>query len=111
MLDIVINVYKQDSNLFEEIKEILINNKLNLQTIMANLADLQAKVVELQASVDAEQEQIKALLDQNAATILSLTEQIAALQALVDAAPTPEQIQSVIDALQATKEDIEGTVA
>lgn len=77
---------------------------------MATLQELQDKVAELQVSVDAEQAQIQQLLDTQNNTIAQLNQQIADLQALVDAAPTPEQLQSVVDGLQAIKTDIEGTV-
>ena len=77
---------------------------------MANLDDLNAKVAELQASVDAEQEQIAALLTTNAGVITGLTDQIAALEAALSTAPTPEQIQSVIDGLETIKADVEATV-
>lgn len=77
---------------------------------MATLQELQDKVVELQASVDAEQQQIADLLAQNAATVAALDEQIAVLTAQLEVAPTPEQIQAVIDSLEAAKADIETTV-
>lgn len=107
MLDLHIHL-SSDDKLLKEIKSLIIQNQ---NTIMANLQELQAKVQELQASVDAEQAQVQALLDNQTQTITSLNEQIANLQALVDAAPTPEQLQEVVDQLSATKADIESTVA
>lgn len=77
---------------------------------MGALEDLQAKVAELQTSVDAEQQQINDLLAQNAAVITGLNEQIAALQAQLATGATAEQLQGVIDGLNAIKTDIEGTV-
>lgn len=91
------------------LKQLILNNK-KLDKIMANLTDLSQKVDELQASVDAEQVKIQTLLDGQKSTIASLESHIAELQALVNAAPTPEQLQIVVDKLQVTKEDIESTI-
>ena len=77
---------------------------------MANLQDLESKVAELQESVDAEQQQVADLLAANVATVEALTAVNAELQALVDAAPTPEQIQAVIDSIEVAKGDIQTTV-
>lgn len=84
---------------------------------MATLQQLEAKVAELQSSVDAEQQQIADLLQEKEtfiaekeATIQSLNEQVAILQGLVDAAPTPEQLQAVVSNLEAIKADLESTV-
>ena len=77
---------------------------------MANLQDLESKVAELQESVNAEQQQVADLLAANVATVEALTAVNAELQALVDAAPTPEQIQAVIDSIEVAKGDIQTTV-
>lgn len=77
---------------------------------MATLEELQAKLAELQETVDSEQAQIAELLAGQQITIKGLEEKIAELQALVDAAPSPAQLQTVVDGLQAIKEDIAGTV-
>lgn len=77
---------------------------------MATLEELQAKLAELQETVDAEQAQIAELVAGQQSTITSLEAQIADLQAMVATAPTPEQIQSVIDGLETIKSDIAGTV-
>lgn len=77
---------------------------------MANLQELESKVAELTEAIDAEQAQVAELLAQNVATIEALTVVNAELQALVDAAPTPEQVQSVIDSIEAAKADIQTTV-
>ena len=77
---------------------------------MANLADLEAKIVDLQAAVDAEQQQVADLVAANVATVEGLTAANAALQALVDVAPTPEQLQAVVDSIEAVKADIQTTV-
>ncbi len=77
---------------------------------MATLEELQVKLAELQETVDAEQAQIAELLANQQNTIADLEVKIADLQALVDAAPTPAQIQSVVDGLEGIKNDIVGTV-
>lgn len=77
---------------------------------MATLAELEAKLAELQETVDAEQVQIAELLEGQKTTIAGLEVKIAELQAMVDSAPTPEQLQAVIDGLEAIKSDISGTV-
>lgn len=83
---------------------------IKLNKIMATIAELEVKLVDLQSTVDAEQEQIAALLEGQKTTIEGLEAQITELQAMVDAAPTPEQLQAVIDGLEAIKSDISGTV-
>jgi uncharacterized coiled-coil protein SlyX len=80
------------------------------KTIMATLEDLQAKLAELQETVDAEQAQIADLVAGQTSTIAGLEAQIADLQSMLSIAPTPEQIQSVVDGLEAIKSDIAGTV-
>ena len=77
---------------------------------MATLQELEAKVIELQETVDAEQQQVADLLAQNQATVAALSEQIATLEAQLDAAPNPEEIQAVIDSLESAKADIQTTV-
>ena len=78
---------------------------------MADIQELKALVETLQETVDATQAQVETLLSEKEATIVSLQEQIAKLQALVDASPTPEQLQEVVDSLTATKADIEQTLS
>ena len=80
------------------------------KTIMATLEELQVKLAELQETVDAEQAQIAELVAGQTSTIVALEAQIAELQAMVAGAITPEQIQSVVDGLEAIKSDIAGTV-
>jgi uncharacterized coiled-coil protein SlyX len=80
------------------------------KTIMATLEELQVKLAELQETVDAEQAQISELVAGQQSTIVGLEAQIAELKALLDGAITPEQIQSVVDGLEAIKSDISGTV-
>lgn len=77
---------------------------------MATLEELQVKLAELQETVDAEQAQISELVAGQQSTIVGLEAQIAELKALLDGAITPEQIQSVVDGLEAIKSDISGTV-
>ena len=77
---------------------------------MATLEELQVKLAELQETVDAEQAQIAELVAGQTSTIVALEAQIAELQAMVAGAITPEQIQSVVDGLEAIKSDIAGTV-
>lgn len=102
--------------------------KTLLRQIMANIQDLQAKVSELELSnnqmkqtLDAEQAQIQELLNTNAQVVATLTEQKATLQAQVDellaAGGTPENLQAVINSIDAvismsktTREDLEQTV-
>ena len=85
---------------------------------------LQEKVAELQTALDAEQVQIAeaiaakdaAIAEKDAANEAlstanaALQVQVETLQALVDAAPTPEQLQAVVDGLTAVQTDLEGTV-
>lgn len=98
--------------------------KLQNQTIMARIdelnqqvTDLQSQVTALQASVDAEQEAINQLLQQNAAVVTDLNNQIATLQAQIAEGATPDQLNTLASNLTAisesiatTKADIEGTV-
>jgi ACT domain-containing protein len=103
---IEINIYKYKS-LYKTLSHIL-NPKF--QTIMATLEELQVKLAELQETVDAEQSQIADLVAGQNATIIGLESQIADLTSLVNAAPTPDQIQAVVDGLEVIKADIAGTV-
>jgi peptidoglycan hydrolase CwlO-like protein len=82
-----------------------------LQEIMSTLADLEVKIAELQATVDAEQEQIASLVNNQNNTIVALESQIAELQAMLAVAPTPEQIQAVVDSLEGIKNDVASTIA
>lgn len=98
--------------------------KLQNQTIMARIdelnqqvTDLQSQVTALQTSVDAEQEAINQLLQQNAAVVTDLNNQIATLQAQIAEGATPDQLNALASNLTAisesiatTKADIEGTV-
>lgn len=85
---------------------------------MNKIEKLQQEVVEqkqaladLQSTVDAEQEQIAALLDAFEQTEIVLREQIAALEAQLADVGSPDQIQAVIDALEAARADIAATKA
>ena len=83
---------------------------LKLNKIMATLSDLEVKIAELQATVDAEQAQIEILVKSQTETIVGLEAQIAELKAMLEGAPTPEQIQAVVDSLEVIKTDISGTI-
>lgn len=78
---------------------------------MPNLQELSAKVDELQLSLDSEQQQVADLLAAKESAITSLTETVTALQLLVADGGTAEERQAVLDKLNATKTDLEGTVA
>lgn len=78
---------------------------------MPTLQELSAKVDELQLSLDNEQQQVADLLAAKEAAITSLTETVTALQLLVADGGTAEERQAVLDKLNATKTDLEGTVA
>lgn len=93
-------LYLQHKETLNELKKI--NSKL--RKIMGKIEDLNAKVDEMQSSIDLKQEQI-------AAAIAAFEQQIADLQALVNAgsAATPEQLQAVIDKLDAAKIDLQST--
>lgn len=84
-----------------------------LNKIMASIQELQdqvtaldATVTNLQEKVDAEQAQIQALLDTNAAVVSDLNAQIANLEDLLSQAATPEQIQGVIESVTATRDRV-----
>ena len=77
---------------------------------MATLSDLEVKIAELQATVDAEQAQIDILVKSQTETITALEAQIAELKAMLEGAPTPAQIQAVVDSLEVIKTDISGTI-
>ena len=73
---------------------------------MATLQELQDQVVSLQEAVDQEQQQVANLLASNQATVAALEAQVAELQALVDAAPTPEQIQARRERVRARRRNL-----
>ena len=100
MFDIYSHRYKKEFK--------ILNLKLN--KIMATLDEVLDRAVDLQATVDAEQAQIQKLVDGQTATIVSLEAHITELQALVNGAPTPEQLQAVVDKLKATQDDIASTI-
>lgn len=78
---------------------------------MATLAEIKAKLDETQIALDAEQQQVKDLLDQNTATIATLNETIATLTASLPDGGTAEERQAVLDSLNSLKTDLESTVA
>lgn len=82
---------------------IIISLHRNQERIMSKLDELKAAADALQASLDAEQEQMLAALASLQATIDTLNAQLA------DGA-TPEQLQEIIDKLNATKSDLEATI-
>lgn len=73
---------------------------------MATIQELNDKLDSLQSDLDAEQAQIKAALDSQAALIADLQAQIAA-----GSAATPEQLQAVVDRITAISDDLKGTIA
>lgn len=74
------------------------------------LEQLQQKAQELQEALDAEQQQVKDLLEQKNSTIESLNTTITSLEALVAEGGTAEQRQALLDQLTAIKTDLQGTV-
>jgi uncharacterized protein YlxW (UPF0749 family) len=102
--------HQGDDNTGQIIKHL---NKImsDIATLQASVDGLNEKVNTLQATVDAEQAQIAQLLNLNASVVQSLNDQIAALQAQLASAPTPEQIQGVIESLEGTKASIEAATA
>jgi len=76
---------------------------LKLKKIMATIDEINAKVDELQSALDAEQVEIKEAIDALAATVADLTAQLGD-------GGTTEQRQAVIDKLNATLVDLQGTV-
>lgn len=77
---------------------------------MSKIQELQDEVTVLQSAVDAEQEQIRLLLENQMSTIDQLNQTIDTLEAQLADSGTPEQLQSVIDSLKTTVADIESTV-
>jgi len=75
------------------------------------LEEIQQKVTELQAALDAEQQQVKDLLEQKNGTIETLNANIIALQETVAEGGTPEQRQAILDSLSTLKTDLEETVS
>lgn len=78
---------------------------------MATIAELNAKVDELAIALDNEQQQVADLNAQKDATIVTLNETIAALEAAQGDGGTVEERQAVLDKLNALKADLESTVA
>jgi len=81
------------------------------------VAALKTQVADLQAAVDAEQQQIEQLLNQNAAVVTDLNNQITILNEQLAQGATPEQLSALSSSLNdikesiaTTKADIEGTV-
>lgn len=75
------------------------------------LEEISAKADELQIALDAEQQQVADLLALKEAAITSLTETVTNLEALVAEGGTAEQRQAVLDKLNGTLTDLQGTVA
>lgn len=78
---------------------------------MPTLEEISAKADELQIALDAEQQQVADLLALKEAAITSLTETVTNLEALVAEGGTAEQRQAVLDKLNGTLTDLQGTVA
>ena len=78
---------------------------------MPTLEEISAKADELQIALDAEQQQVADLLALKEAAITSLTETVTNLEALVAEGGTAEQRQVVLDKLNGTLTDLQGTVA
>lgn len=78
---------------------------------MPTIQEISAKADELQVALDIEQQQVADLLALKEAAIVSLNETIAALELLVADGGTAAERQAVLDKLDATKTDLEGTVA
>lgn len=88
-----------------------------IDDLKTQVSNLQTQVAEFQTALDAEQAQVQSLLDNNAAVVTDLNNQIAALNAQIAAGATPEQLQelangitTIADNLATTKADLEGTV-
>lgn len=79
--------------------------------MVPTLEEIQEKVNELQAVLDAEQQQVKDLLEQKNGTIETLNANIIALQETVAEGGTPEQRQAILDSLSTLKTDLEETVS
>lgn len=93
----------RDKYILNQIRELIIDNKIQTRKIMATLAELNAKIDELEATVNAEQEQITAAISGLQATIDELRAQLEDQD--------PAAIQAAIDRLDAIKADLESTVA
>lgn len=101
----------------EQIMEILNQQTLKLNTIMAQIDELQAGEDAVKASVDALQAQLAVLTQAQAdalaaaqATITSLNGVITDLQAQLADGGTPAQRQALIDELAAIKAEVEATL-
>lgn len=93
----------RDKYILNQIRELIIDNKISIRKIMATLAELNTKIDELEATVNAEQEQITA-------AISGLQTTIDELRAQLEDQDTAA-IQAAIDRLDAIKADLESTVA
>jgi len=82
-------------------------------TEKAKFDELTAKVTELEETVNTEQQQIADDRAQKEATIATLTQTVADLQAIIDAGGTDNtaEIQAVLDKVQGTIDDIKSTIA
>ena len=78
---------------------------------MPTLEEISATADALQIALDAEQQQVADLLALKEAAITSLTETVTTLEALVAEGGTAEQRQAVLDKLNGTLTDLQGTVA
>lgn len=74
------------------------------RNIMATIQELSAKVDELQTKLDAEQQQVQDAIN-------NLNSVVAQLQQQLTDGGTAEERQAVLDKLNATISDLEGTVA
>lgn len=118
-MDIIYHIYNNglSDKQFEELKEILIHNKHQIQSIMATVAEIQAQadalasqVTDLQTSVDTVQAAI-------AAAVAAFEQQIEDLKAQIAAGGTdPAALQAIADkltvakdALAAAKADLDAT--
>lgn len=79
---------------------------------MPTLAELSAKVDELQTALDEEQQQVADDRATKEATIATLTQTVADLQAIIDSGnPADEaQIQAILDKVDAAITDLKATV-
>jgi uncharacterized coiled-coil protein SlyX len=79
---------------------------------MPTLAELNAKVDELQTALDEEQQQVADDRTAKEATIATLTQTVADLQAIIDAGnPANEaEIQAIMDKLNGAITDLKGTI-
>lgn len=100
----------KNPKILKDIYNQLIINNQKLKTIMTEFENLQAGVTSLQTTVDTMQAQVAALLSANQTTVNALNAKIAELELFKTNAPTPEQVQSVIDSLTAVANDVTTTV-